>query len=121
MSYEPGRCAIYLTESGAVADQDEAAAFLAAVAFVAFDSGSADALPAKLVCILLGRRGRDGEGAVELGGWGSAGAAVQYRQLARRRLRLPQLPRFEFVPFWGHGAVFYECELLHIRISSPAI
>jgi len=69
-------------EAGAVADQCEVAAFLAAVAFVAFDAGGANALEPELVRVFLLRRCRDGEGAVELGRRRSAGAAVQHRQLA---------------------------------------
>src|SRR5271166_1254683 len=61
-------------EAGAVADQGEVAAFLAAVAFVALDPGGADALEAEFVRIVFLGRCRDGESAVELGRRGPAGA-----------------------------------------------
>src|SRR6266446_5321904 len=69
-------------EAGAVADQREVAAFLAAVAFVALDPGGADALEADFVLVVLFHQWCNGERAVELGYPSSAGAAVQYRQLA---------------------------------------
>ena len=68
-------------QTGAVADQREVAALLAAVALVALDPGGADAFEVELVRVLLWRR-RNGEGAVELGRRGSAGAAMHYRQSA---------------------------------------
>src|SRR5271166_5640832 len=73
-----GRAAGVAFEAGAVADQREVAAFLAAVALVALDAGGADALEAQFGrVVFVGRRG-DGEGAVELSRRRSAGAAVQY-------------------------------------------
>ena len=51
----------------AVAHQREVAALLAAVAFVAFDTGGADALEAQFGRVILLRQWRYGERAVELG------------------------------------------------------
>src|SRR5271166_1881756 len=77
-----GRAAGVAFEAGAVADQREVAAFLAAVALVALDAGGADAFETELGRIVFLRSRRDGEGAVERRRRSSAGAAVHYRQFA---------------------------------------
>src|SRR5271165_2843244 len=77
-----GRAAGVAFEAGAVADQREVAAFLAAVALVALDAGGADAFETELGRIVFVRSRRDGEGAVERRRRSSAGAAVHYRQFA---------------------------------------
>src|SRR6516165_12726218 len=51
-----GRAAGVAFEASAVADQGEVTAFFAAVALVTLDPGSADALKAELVRVLLSRR-----------------------------------------------------------------
>src|SRR5215813_3060718 len=78
-----GRAAGVAFETGAVADQCEVAALLAAVALIALDPGGADAFETEFgrVVFLLLRNCRNGEGAFELGR-GSAGAAMQYSQFA---------------------------------------
>ena len=58
-----GRTAGVAFEAGAVADQGEVAAFVAAVALVALDAGGADAFEAKVPL----RHWREGEGAVDVG------------------------------------------------------
>src|SRR3984893_9514407 len=67
-SAAPTRCTAGVAfEAGAVADQGEVTACLAAVALVALNAGSADALEADFVGVVFFRQWRNGEGAVEFG------------------------------------------------------
>src|SRR5271166_2482127 len=77
-----GRATGVAFEAGAVADQGEVAAFLAAVALIALDPCGANPFQTEFGRVVLLRRCRDGEGAVELGRRYSAGAAVQHGQFA---------------------------------------